>query len=223
MYTLLRVEIYASSFAAALYLQQHPLPSSHNKVYIIGMEGIGEELDLLGIPHIGGPSHANKQVELGPGKKVHIDPAIGAVIVGMDLHINYYKIQYAQLCLNSNSNCVFLATNMDRLKHLTDAQEWASNAALVGAIRGCTGRKPIIVGKPSSLLIDYLSTKYELVRHRIAMVGDRLDTDILFGRDHGLRTVLTLSGVTSLKQVHDATNDIHPQYIINSVADLLPK
>lgn len=187
------------------------------------MEGIGEELDLLHIPHFGGNEHAHKQVELGPGKKIEIDQQIGAVIVGMDLHINYYKIQYAQLCLNSNPNCLFIATNTDRLKHLTDTQEWASNAAMVGAIRGCTGRKPIVVGKPSSLLVDYLTKKFSLERHRVCMIGDRLDTDILFGRDNGLRTVLTLSGVTSINEVESSANYIHPQFIINSVADLLPK
>lgn len=217
------LEIYASSFAASLHLQQHPLPPSHPKVYVIGMEGLEEELALAGIPYVGATAHANKQVELGPGKKVDIDPSIGAVIVGMDLHINYYKIQYAQLCLNGNPQCQFIATNLDRLKHLTDAQEWASNAAIVGAIRGCTGRKPILVGKPAGLMIDYLMGKYQLQRHRVCMVGDRLDTDVLFGRDHGLRTVLTLSGVTTKEVLHDSNNTIHPQYIINSVADFLPK
>lgn len=186
------------------------------------MEGVGEELDLAGIPHVGGVHHAHRHVELGPGKAVKVDPAIGAVVVGMDLHINYYKIQYAQLCLNGNPNCVFVATNMDRLKHLTDAQEWASNAAIVGAIRGCTDREPVVVGKPSPLLIEYLTEKHQLRRERVCMVGDRLDTDILFGRDNGLRTVLTLSGVTTLTHLHHPTNGIHPQFIVDSVADLLP-
>lgn len=45
-------EIFSSSFAAAAYLEQYPLPAG-KKVYIIGQEGIGLELDLLKIPHIG--------------------------------------------------------------------------------------------------------------------------------------------------------------------------
>jgi ribonucleotide monophosphatase NagD (HAD superfamily) len=60
-----------------------------------------------------------------------------AVIVGFDRHINYYKIQYAQLCINENKGCEFIATNLDAVTHLTDAQEWAGNGSMVGAIKVC--------------------------------------------------------------------------------------
>jgi hypothetical protein len=43
---------------------QNPLPAG-KKVYIIGQEGIGEELDLLNIPHIGGPADNAKIIKLG--------------------------------------------------------------------------------------------------------------------------------------------------------------
>jgi phosphoglycolate phosphatase len=58
-----------------------------------------------------------------------------AVVVGFDRHINYYKIQYAQLCINENPGCEFIATNLDAVTHLTDAQEWAGNGSMVGAIK----------------------------------------------------------------------------------------
>ena len=53
---------------------------------------------------------------------------------------------------------------------------------MAGAIKGCTGREPTLVGKPSPLMIDYIVEKYKCERERICMVGDRLDTDILFGQ-----------------------------------------
>lgn len=61
---------------------------------------------------------------------------VGAVVVGFDRHINYYKIQFAQLCIDENPGCLFIATNLDAKTHLTDAQEWAGNGAMVGAIKG---------------------------------------------------------------------------------------
>ena len=61
---------------------------------------------------------------LGPGVKVDHDHDVGAVIVGFDQNINYYKIQYAQLCINENPGCKFIATNLDAVTHLTDEQEW---------------------------------------------------------------------------------------------------
>ena len=91
-----------------------------------------------------------------------------------------------------------ISTNTDAVTHLTNAQEWAGNGSMVGAIKGCTGKEPIVVGKPSPLMIDYLCNKLQLSdRKRICMVGDRLDTDVLFGTENGLQSLLVLSGVTS--------------------------
>lgn len=47
------------------------------------------------------------------------------MVVGFDRNINYYKIQYATLCIYENPGCLFIATNRDAVTHLTDAQEWA--------------------------------------------------------------------------------------------------
>ncbi len=52
---------------------------------------------------------------------------VGAVVVGHDRNINYHKIQYATLCIRENPDCHFIATNLDAVTHLTDAQvsyEW---------------------------------------------------------------------------------------------------
>jgi len=211
-------EIFSSSFAAAAYLEQNPLPPG-KKAYIIGQEGIGEELDLLKIPHIGGPADAGKVIKLGPGVKVEHDHDVAAVIVGFDQNINYYKIQYAQLCINENPGCRFIATNLDAVTHLTDEQEWAGNGSMVGAIKGCTGQEPIVVGKPSPLMVDYIVAKYNIKAGRICMVGDRLDTDVLFGTDNGLQTVLTLSGVTSEDKLLSSSNKIRPEYYVDSIVD----
>lgn len=48
-------------------------------------------------------------------------------------NINYYKIQYATLCIRENPGCLFIATNRDAVTHLTDAQEWAGNGSMVRA------------------------------------------------------------------------------------------
>merc|ERR1712094_161010 len=110
-----------------------------------GEVGIGEELDLAGIPYTGGPDDAGKTIDLSPGLRLDQDPDVGAVIVGFDRNINYHKIQRRN---------VFIATNTDAVTHLTDAQEWAGNGSMVGAIKGSTQREPTVVGKPSSFMLD---------------------------------------------------------------------
>lgn len=216
-------EIFSSSFAAAAYLEQTKFKETGKKVYIIGEIGICEELDLIGVPWIGGPQDKDKVPNMGPGDIVEHDHDVAAVIVGFDRHINYHKIQTAQLCINENPGCEFIATNLDAVTHLTDAQEWAGNGSMVGAIKGCTGKEPTVVGKPSPLMIDYLCDKLGLEKSRICMVGDRLDTDVLFGTDNGLRSILVLSGVTSEEKLLSDSNPITPDYYCDSIVDFFVK
>ena len=211
-------EIFSSSFAAAAYLESIDFKK---KAYVVGETGILEELDGVGIKHMGGESDAGKQVTLASGELMHHDEDVGAVIVGFDRNINYYKIQYATLCIRENPGCEFIATNMDAVTHLTDAQEWAGNGSMVGAIKGSTKREPTVVGKPAPFMLDYIANKFDIRKDQICMVGDRLDTDILFGKDGGLRTLLVLSGVTDEATLKSPENEIHPDFYTSKLGDLL--
>jgi len=195
-------EIFSSSFAAAAYLESIDFKK---KAYVVGETGILEELDGVGVQHIGGEADAGKQVTLASGELMHHDEDVGAVIVGFDRNINYYKIQYATLCIRENPGCMFIATNTDAVTHLTDAQEWAGNGSMVGAIKGSTKREPIVVGKPAAFMLDYIANKF----------------DILFGNDGGLNTLLVLSGVTTKDMLCSDDNTIAPTYYTDKLADLL--
>jgi ribonucleotide monophosphatase NagD (HAD superfamily) len=61
-------------------------------------------------------------------------------------------------------------------------------------LAGSTKREPIVVGKPAEFMLENIATQFGLQRSQICMVGDRLDTDILFGKNGGLATILCLSG-----------------------------
>ena len=212
-------EIFSSSFAAAAYFESINFPKD-KKVYVVGEVGIQQELDLVGVAHTGGPADAGKTVDLAPGQFMHHDPDVAAVVVGFDRHINYFKIQYATLCIRENPGCAFIATNTDAVTHLTDAQEWAGNGSMVGALKGSCQREPIVVGKPAPFMLDYISKKFNVRPDQMCMVGDRLDTDILFGKDGGLRTLLVLSGVTTEEGLLSPKNSITPDFYMDSLASL---
>jgi len=215
-------EIFSSSFAAAAYLEFIKFKESGKKVYVVGEIGIQEELDLVGVPYIGGPEDGDKKIDLSPGNYMEHDKDVGAVIVGFDRFFNYYKIQYATLCLRENPGCIFVATNTDAVTHLTDAQEWAGNGSMVGCIKGSSQVEPTVVGKPAAFMLEYIAKKFDLRRDQICMVGDRLDTDILFGKDGGLRTMLVLSGVTTEAELLSPSNSIQPDFYAASLPELLP-
>ncbi len=62
---------------------------------------------------------------------------------------------------------------------------------------GSTKREPTVVGKPAEFMLANIANTFGLKRSQICMVGDRLDTDILFGQQGGLSTMLVLSGKQS--------------------------
>ncbi|KAK9292224.1 hypothetical protein L1049_020186 [Liquidambar formosana] len=213
-------EIFASSFAAAAYLKSINFPKD-KKVYVIGEDGILKELELAGFEYLGGPEDGGKKIELKPGFLMEHDENVGAVVVGFDRYFNYYKIQYGTLCIRENPGCLFIATNRDAVTHLTDAQEWAGGGSMVGAISGSTQREPLVVGKPSTFMMDYLANKFGILKSQICMVGDRLDTDILFGQNGGCKTLLVLSGVTTLPMLQSPNNSIQPDFYTNKISDFL--
>ncbi|KAG0452119.1 hypothetical protein HPP92_025846 [Vanilla planifolia] len=167
-------EIFSSSFAAAMFLKLNGF-SRDKKVYVIGEEGILEELELAGFTGLGGP----------------------------------------------NPGCLFIATNRDAVGHLTDLQEWPGAGCMVAAVCGSVQKEPVVVGKPSTFLMDFLLERYKIDTSKMCMVGDRLDTDILFGRNAGCKTLLVLSGVTALSDLNDSSNTIHPDYYTSNVSDIV--
>ncbi|XP_058202472.1 phosphoglycolate phosphatase 2 [Rhododendron vialii] len=213
-------EIFSSSFAAAMFLKVNDFPRE-KKVYVVGEEGILEELELAGFTGLGGPEDGKKMVQLKPNCLFEHDKDVGAVVVGLDQYINYYKLQYATLCIRENPGCLFIATNRDAVGHMTDLQEWPGAGCMVAAVCGSTQKEPIVVGKPSTFMMEFLLKKFHTNTSRMCMVGDRLDTDILFGQNSGCRTLLVFSGVTTQSSLQDPTNDIQPDYYTSKISDLL--
>ncbi|KAK1552931.1 hypothetical protein Q3G72_025891 [Acer saccharum] len=213
-------EIFSSSFAAAMYLKVNNFPQQ-NKVYVIGGEGIIEELQLAGYTGLGGPEDSEKRVQLKSNFLFEHDKTVGAVVVGLDPDINYYKLQFGTLCIRENPGCLFIATNRDAVGHMTDLQEWPGAGCMVGAMCGSTEKEPIVVGKPSTFMMEFLLKKFQIDTSKMCMVGDRLDTDILFGHNAGCKTLLVLSGVTTQSTLQDPSNNIQPDYYTSKISDIL--
>ncbi|CAI0374196.1 unnamed protein product [Linum tenue] len=199
----------------------HSLGISVSEVYVIGMEGIVKELEQAGFTAIGGPEDAEKRAEWKSNTLFEHDKSVGAVVVGLDPYVNYHKLQYATLCVRENPGCLFIATNQDAVGHMTDLQEWPGAGCMVAALRGSTEREPIVVGKPSTFMMDFLLQKFNISTSKMCMVGDRLDTDILFGQSSGCKTLLVLSGVTTETLLHSPSNQIKPDYYTTQVSDFI--
>ncbi|KAI8612725.1 2-phosphoglycolate phosphatase [Chytriomyces sp. MP71] len=213
-------EIFGSAYAAAYYIKYSLKFPSYKKVYVVGMSGIQEELDSEGIQHCGSSADDENLHSMGEMASVKNDPDVGAVLFGFDLNINYKKLAKAFTYLHCNKNCHFLATNSD-LTFPAGGTVYPGTGALLSALCAPLDRKPIVLGKPEPTMMDVIINKYDLDPSRTCMVGDRLDTDIQFGQQSGLKTLLVMTGVTSWQTLAlNPESPVRPDYIIESLGHL---
>nr|XP_004610754.1 unnamed protein product [Sorex araneus] len=100
-----------------------------------------------------------------------------------------------------------------------------STGSLAAAVETASGREAVVVGKPSPYMFECITEHFSVDPARTLMVGDRLETDILFGHRCGLTTVLTLTGVSRLDEAQAylaaGRHDLVPHYYVESIADLI--
>jgi len=191
------------------------------KVYVIGMSGIEEELREEGIEFCGGTDPADNTLEPFSMANFTLDPSVAVVLCGLDTSINYTKLSKAFQYLTRNEGCAFLATNEDST--FPDSSGLLPGAGSLSApIRFALGRDPLSTGKPSKTMLDCVRAKHDFDPTRTIMVGDRLNTDILFGREGGVSTLLVLTGITKLAEITGPNaSDIVPEYVSESLGDLV--
>ena len=91
---------------------------------------------------------------------------------------------------------------------------------MLALVEASTGRRPdYIVGKPNRGIIDALCEKYHLRHEDIAMVGDRLYTDIAVGVNAGITSILVLSGESTREDLEKS--EIKPDYVFDDLYGIL--
>jgi 4-nitrophenyl phosphatase len=209
-------EIFGSAYCAAFYMRNNLEFPHDKKVYVIGMSGILEELDSVGIKHCGAHRDNQNIGDMAHIGDVELESDVGAVLLGFDLDINYKKLAKAFTYLR-NPECAFLATNSD-LTYPSGGTVFPGTGAILAALKAPLNREPTILGKPHQSMLNCIVDKCHLDRTKTVMVGDRLDTDIAFGKLGNISTLLVLTGVTTKQEAEVST--IIPDYLIPSLGDL---
>src|SRR3954452_14408805 len=112
----------------------------------------------------------------------------------------------------------FIATNPDTTGPSADGVLPATGS-VASLISRATGVDPYFVGKPNPLMIRSALNALEAHSETTAMIGDRMDTDIVAGLEAGLETILVLTGVTAANDAERHPSP--PPRIVNSVAELI--
>jgi NagD protein len=111
----------------------------------------------------------------------------------------------------------FIATNPDPTGPSADGPLPATGS-VAALITRATGVQPYFVGKPNPLMMRSALNRMDAHSETSAMVGDRMDTDIVCGMEAGMRTVLVLSGSTKAHEVERFP--YRASRVVDSIADL---
>ncbi|MFI3228813.1 MAG: HAD-IIA family hydrolase [Bacillota bacterium] len=187
-------QLLTSTMATINYLNKN---CANSTVYPVGTPGFVEEIKEGGI----------NVVEEGAD----------IVLLAYDTTLTYEKMKKANLMLLNGSD--FIATHPDDVCP-SEAGDLPDVGAFLAMFKRASKREPrVICGKPNPPMAALVESVVGVAKDRIAMVGDRLYTDIAFGIKNGYKSVAVLSGETTLAEIE--ASDLVPSIVLGSVNDLI--
>jgi HAD superfamily hydrolase (TIGR01450 family) len=171
----------------------------------------GAPVFVIGEPPLVGELRAH-------GFEVRADHHVRWVVIAFDRTFDYAKLNTALQAVR-RAGARLIATNPDRTCPTEDG-EIPDCAGMIAAVEAVTGRSvEAIVGKPSPIILDVALAALGVTAAECAMVGDRIETDIVMARQRGLASVLVLSGITAGDDPRIA--ELAPDLVLPSIEDLL--
>jgi len=186
-------DIYSSGGVTGIFLSKY---RKGKNVFLVGTKALSKELTNYGI-------EITKE-----------NPDI--VLVGYDRELDYNKLELA--CFFLEEGAEFIATNPDLLYPIKNKRYLPDCGSICKMLTTATKKEPLFIGKPNRYIIDIIVDELSVSHDRVAMVGDRLYTDIALGKNAGIFTVLVLSGETDEGMVYQSKHK--PDLVVSSVKEL---
>ncbi len=193
-------KILTSAEATATYLAGLYKPGS--PVYVIGAKGLHDAVTDKGFRVI-----SPAEVRAG-GMAV-------SVVAGLSPQMTYEEL--AMGAHQINQGVPFVGSNPD-LTYPTEIGPLPGSGAVLAFISAATGVEPTIIGKPGAILFLEAVNRLGGNMDTVAMVGDRLSTDIYGAKAAGLRAILVLSGISTREEA--AAGLVQPDYIFSDITEL---
>jgi NagD protein len=184
--------IWTSALATAQFLD-HQRPNG--TAFVIGEPGLTTALHEVGYT----------QVERDPDY----------VVLGETRSYSLGRITQAIRLIVAGAR--FIATNPDPVGP-SPAGLMPATGAVAALISRATGVDPYYVGKPNPLMMRSALNAIDAHSETTAMIGDRMDTDVVSGLEAGLETILVLTGISTRESAE--RYPYRPSRIVESVAEL---
>ena len=189
--------VLTSSLATAAYMENQF--ASGDRVYVVGQDGLREAMQLSGFEVVDDSSR----------------PVV-AVAAGLDFFVTYDKLKHAALLIRAGAK--YIGTNGD-LTFPSEEGIVPGAGSLLAALEAATGVKPTVIGKPEPLMFEIALQKMGVAPEQTAMIGDRLETDILGAQRTGLKTIMVETGVDNRDSI--AQKGIEPDVIFSGIDTLV--
>lgn len=191
-------QILTSAEATAAFLA-HEYPAG-TAIYVVGDQGLHQSLTRHGF-RITGP------------KEIHAGGSAEVVVVGLAKSVTYDDLAMAALLVSRGAR--FIGTNPD-VSFPSEMGPLLGAGALLAAIETSSGVVPLVIGKPGPVMFREAVERLGGNPDCIAMVGDRLTTDIAGANAVGLQSILVLSGISTREEAEQGT--ITPDYIFDNIS-----
>jgi 4-nitrophenyl phosphatase len=194
-----REQIFTSSTVTADYLLDQYGPGA--AIHAVGVSGLIDTLREAGF-----------KVSTGEAMPDH---AVAAVAAGMDPGLNVHKVKVAMRLIMGGAE--FVATNTDGSFPTPDGLS-PGTGMVIGALQATSEVAPTVIGKPERAIFDAALRALRADPQTTAMVGDRLNTDILGAKRVGIGTIGVLSGVMTREALRESA--VVPDVVVEGVEAL---
>jgi HAD superfamily hydrolase (TIGR01450 family) len=192
-------QLYTSTQATLEFLREE-MPGIR-KLFVLGTVSMARELEAAGF-------------------KTTADSAADepdAVVVGFDTGLTFSRLCRAAYWIKQGKP--FIATHPDRVCPTDQPTVLVDCGAVCAALEKATGRAPDkVLGKPDPLMLRGILHRHGLAPENLAMVGDRLYTDMAMARQAGAFGVLVLTGETTRAEAAD--HSPAPDLVVSGLAEL---
>jgi len=171
-------------------------------IYIVGAKGLHDAVSAQGF-RIVTPAEARKGA------------TAAAVVAGLSPTVTYEELAMASLLVHHG--VPFIGTNPD-VTYPSEIGPLPGSGAILAVISTATGVQPTIIGKPGPILFHEAVARLGGDPAGVAMVGDRLSTDIYGAKAAGLRAILVLSGISTLEEAEAGA--VQPDFIFADITEL---
>lgn len=192
-----RDEIYTTAVATIEYLKKnHP---DVKRLFILGTPSMIKEFEYAGFI-----STSDEASDLPD-----------AVVVGFDKSLTYSRLCRAAWWISQG--LLYVATNPDKVCPTDQPTILVDCGSICACLEHATGKKPVtVIGKPSPRMLDGILQRFDLDFSKIAMIGDRIYTDMKMAQESKTLGVLVLTGETRIEDMKDSK--IKPDIIADNLS-----